>query len=88
MFVVGLKPVSCPVCKTEFSRRYHLIRHNYQTGCDGSKKPTFPCQVSVNVCPSLGALVSDSGYSVGDLFTPERVKFDIVNKTRDAQKNH
>jgi len=41
----GLKPVSCPVCKTEFSRKYHLIRHNYQTGCDGSKRPTFPCQV-------------------------------------------
>uniref|UniRef100_A0A1B6FYG6 Zinc finger protein 865 n=1 Tax=Cuerna arida TaxID=1464854 RepID=A0A1B6FYG6_9HEMI len=41
----GLKPVSCPVCKTEFSRKYHLIRHNYQTGCDGTKRPSFPCQV-------------------------------------------
>ncbi|XP_054259481.1 oocyte zinc finger protein XlCOF6-like [Macrosteles quadrilineatus] len=41
----GLKPVSCPVCNTMFSRKYHLIRHNYQTGCDGSKRPTFPCQV-------------------------------------------
>lgn len=50
---LGLKPVSCPVCKTEFSRKYHLIRHNYQTGCDGSKKPTFPCQVSWTIVKNL-----------------------------------
>ncbi|BES99262.1 Protein suppressor of hairy wing [Nesidiocoris tenuis] len=41
----GLKPYSCPVCKQEFSRKYHLVRHNMQTGCDGKAKPVFPCQV-------------------------------------------
>ncbi|XP_060836197.1 zinc finger protein ZFP2-like [Rhopalosiphum padi] len=40
-----LKPYSCPVCFTSFSRKYHLVRHNMQTGCDGSEKPKFPCQV-------------------------------------------
>ncbi|XP_050440260.1 zinc finger protein 883-like [Adelges cooleyi] len=39
------KPYSCPVCFTSFSRKYHLVRHNMQTGCDGSEKPKFPCQV-------------------------------------------
>ncbi|XP_050548905.1 zinc finger protein ZFP2-like isoform X2 [Daktulosphaira vitifoliae] len=39
------KPFSCPVCFTSFSRKYHLVRHNMQTGCDGSEKPKFPCQV-------------------------------------------
>lgn len=42
-----LKPYSCPVCFTSFSRKYHLVRHNMQTGCDGSEKPKFPCQVSL-----------------------------------------
>lgn len=41
----GLKPYSCPHCKKEFSRKYHLVRHNMQTGCDGSTRPVFPCQV-------------------------------------------
>ncbi|XP_075222362.1 uncharacterized protein LOC142325008 isoform X2 [Lycorma delicatula] len=41
----GLKPYSCPICKKEFSRKYHLVRHNMQTGCDGSQRATFPCQV-------------------------------------------
>ncbi|KAL1461501.1 hypothetical protein WDU94_013390 [Cyamophila willieti] len=41
----GLKPYECPVCHKEFSRRYHLVRHNYQTGCNGKQRPTFPCQV-------------------------------------------
>ena len=41
----GFKPYSCPVCKQEFSRKYHLVRHNMQTGCDGKEKPVFPCQV-------------------------------------------
>lgn len=41
----GLKPYECPVCHKEFTRRYHLIRHNYQTGCNGATRPTYPCQV-------------------------------------------
>lgn len=41
------KPYSCPVCFTSFSRKYHLVRHNMQTGCDGSEKPKFPCQVNI-----------------------------------------
>ncbi|CAH0394205.1 unnamed protein product [Bemisia tabaci] len=41
----GLKPVQCPCCHKEFSRKYHLIRHNLQTGCDGTERPTYPCQV-------------------------------------------
>ncbi|KAI5741665.1 hypothetical protein M8J76_015884 [Diaphorina citri] len=41
----GLKPYECPTCHKEFSRRYHLVRHNYQTGCNGAARPTFPCQV-------------------------------------------
>lgn len=40
------KPYSCPVCFTPFSRKYHLVRHNMQTGCDGSERPKFPCQVN------------------------------------------
>ncbi|KAK7573780.1 hypothetical protein V9T40_010971 [Parthenolecanium corni] len=45
----NFKPVSCPVCHKEFSRKYHLVRHNMQTGCDGSERPTFPCQVCMRV---------------------------------------
>lgn len=45
VLVTDFKPVSCPVCHKEFSRKYHLVRHNMQTGCDGSERPTFPCQV-------------------------------------------
>ncbi|RZF45053.1 hypothetical protein LSTR_LSTR002014 [Laodelphax striatellus] len=41
----GLKPYSCRFCRKTFSRKYHLVRHNMQTGCDGSEQPTFPCQV-------------------------------------------
>lgn len=45
----NFKPVSCPVCNKQFSRKYHLVRHNMQTGCDGSERPTFPCQVCLRV---------------------------------------
>ncbi|XP_039281993.1 zinc finger protein 2 isoform X1 [Nilaparvata lugens] len=41
----GLKPFTCRFCRKTFSRKYHLVRHNMQTGCDGSEQPTFPCQV-------------------------------------------
>lgn len=45
LFLGTSKPYSCPVCFTSFSRKYHLVRHNMQTGCDGTEKPKFPCQV-------------------------------------------
>lgn len=47
IFLGTSKPFSCPVCFTSFSRKYHLVRHNMQTGCDGSEKPKFPCQVNI-----------------------------------------
>lgn len=40
------KPFSCTNCGKEFTRKYHLDRHNLYTGCDKSKpKYNLPCQV-------------------------------------------
>lgn len=55
--IIDFKPVSCPVCHKEFSRKYHLVRHNMQTGCDGSERPTFPCQVSYGFALNLPQLL-------------------------------
>lgn len=41
----GSGAIICPICNKTFTRRYHLIRHNLQTGCNGVPKQTFPCQV-------------------------------------------
>ena len=37
----GLKPYSCNMCSTMFTRKYHLDRHLKQTGCDGKLLDVF-----------------------------------------------
>lgn len=39
------KPFSCKQCNKDFTRKYHLDRHVAQTGCDGTPRHEFRCQV-------------------------------------------
>lgn len=41
------KPFSCRQCNKEFTRKYHLDRHVAQTGCDGTPRHEFRCQVGI-----------------------------------------
>ncbi|XP_049824017.1 zinc finger protein 117 isoform X2 [Aethina tumida] len=45
MRVHPIKSIKCLGCDREFTRKYHLERHLYHTGCMGTEKRAFECRV-------------------------------------------
>ncbi|CAH0550769.1 unnamed protein product [Brassicogethes aeneus] len=45
MRIHPIKSIKCTGCDREFTRKYHLDRHLFHTGCMGTEKKAFECRV-------------------------------------------
>ncbi|XP_077300372.1 suppressor of Hairy wing [Arctopsyche grandis] len=70
--------ISCPTCKKNFTRKYHLERHLKQIGCDGRKTSSFTCEVCDRVFARKDNLREHLRYHIG--FTKKTFTCDYCSK--------